>query len=70
MIALTDQPIDASTVLAQVASNDAGAVVLFVGTTREFTAGRDGALYLGVNEGNLNDNSGAFDVKVEILPDI
>jgi hypothetical protein len=43
---------------------------IYVGSSREFTAARDGALYLGVNEGNLNDNSGAFDVKVEILPDI
>ena len=42
---------------------------IYIGETREFTAGRDGALYLGVNEGNLNDNTGAFDVKVEILPD-
>jgi len=40
MIALTHQPIDAAAVLAQVASNDAGAVVLFLGTTREFTQGR------------------------------
>jgi len=43
---------------------------LYIGESREFTAGRDGALYLGVNEGNLNDNSGAFDVKIEIIPDI
>jgi hypothetical protein len=42
---------------------------IYIGASREFTAGRDGALYLGVNEGNLNDNSGAFDVKIEILPD-
>jgi hypothetical protein len=41
---------------------------IYIGSSREFTAGRDGALYLGVNDGNLNDNSGAFDVKVEILP--
>ena len=41
---------------------------IYIGGTREFTAGRDGALYLGVNEGNLNDNSGAYNVKVEILP--
>src|SRR5215831_5465372 len=40
MIALTDKPIDSSAVLAQVASHDAGAVVLFLGTTREFTHGR------------------------------
>ena len=41
---------------------------LFIGSQREFTAERDGALFLGVNEGNLNDNSGAYDVKVEIMP--
>ena len=40
MISLTFSPIDPSAVLAQVASNDAGAVVLFLGTTREFTKGR------------------------------
>jgi hypothetical protein len=41
---------------------------IFVGQTLEFTAARDGALFLGVNEGNLNDNTGAFDVTVEIDP--
>jgi hypothetical protein len=41
---------------------------IYVGADREFTAGRDGALYLGVNEGNLNDNSGAFEVRIEIKP--
>jgi len=40
MVSLTDKPIDAAAVLCQVASNDAGAVVLFLGTTREFTQGR------------------------------
>ena len=39
---------------------------IFVGESREFIAQRDGALFLGVNEGNLNDNSGAFDTIVEI----
>jgi hypothetical protein len=29
----------------------------------------DGSLFLGLNEGNLNDNKGSFDVKVEISPD-
>ena len=43
MIALTHSPIDPSAILAQVASNDAGAVVLFLGTTREFTKGRQTA---------------------------
>jgi hypothetical protein len=41
---------------------------IYIGASREFTAGRDGTLYLGVNEGNLNDNSGSFDAKVEIDP--
>lgn len=41
---------------------------IYVGAEREFTATRDGALFLGVNEGNLNDNSGSYNVKVEIVP--
>ena len=41
---------------------------LYVGISREFIAERDGSLFLGVNEGNLNDNSGTFDVKIEIIP--
>lgn len=40
MIELTHDPIDTSALLAQVASPQAGAIVLFLGTTREFTAGR------------------------------
>ncbi len=40
MIALTHEPIDCTQVLASVACSDAGAVVLFLGTTREFTHGR------------------------------
>jgi len=39
---------------------------IFVGNAKEFVAGRDGALFLGINEGNLDDNSGAFEVSVEI----
>ena len=42
---------------------------IYVGSTREITATRDGALFLGINEGNLDDNSGSFSVKIEILPD-
>ena len=38
---------------------------IFVGSSREFTAQRDGRLFLGVNEGNLGDNSGTYDVTVE-----
>jgi hypothetical protein len=42
---------------------------IFIGGSREFVAAQDGALFLGVNEGNLGDNSGAFDVKIEIYPE-
>lgn len=42
---------------------------IYIGSDREFVAERDGALFLGINEGNLNDNSGTFDVKIEIRPD-
>jgi hypothetical protein len=38
---------------------------ILLGSRREFTALRDGVLFLGVNEGNLNDNTGAYDVVVE-----
>jgi hypothetical protein len=41
---------------------------VFIGNSREFTATRDGALFLGINEGNLNDNSGSYDVTIEIDP--
>lgn len=42
---------------------------IYVGAEREFTASRDGALFLGINEGYLDDNKGAYSVKVEIIPD-
>ena len=42
---------------------------IYVGAEREFTATRDGALFLGINEGSLEDNSGSFSVKIEIIPD-
>jgi len=42
---------------------------IYIGESREFTAARDGALYLGVNEGDLSDNKGSYDVTIEILPD-
>lgn len=42
---------------------------IFIGDSHEFVATQDGALFLGVNEGNLDDNSGVFDVKIEISPD-
>ena len=38
---------------------------ILVGDRREFVAQRDGVLFLGVNEGNLNDNTGAYEVVIE-----
>src|SRR6185369_3802748 len=43
MIDITSEPIHTAAVLAQGATHEAGAVVLFLGTTREFTAGRQTA---------------------------
>lgn len=40
MVELVQDPIDSATVLARVKSNRAGAVVLFLGTTREYTNDR------------------------------
>ena len=42
---------------------------IYIGGEREIVATRDGALFLGINEGNLDDNSGSFNVKVEVIPD-
>jgi hypothetical protein len=41
---------------------------IFVGGSSEFVATRDGTLFLGVNEGYLDDNSGSFDVVIEVDP--
>jgi hypothetical protein len=38
---------------------------IFVGSSRDFVAQRDGVLFLGVNEGNLSDNTGTYDVVIE-----
>jgi hypothetical protein len=38
---------------------------IFVGSSRDFVAQRDGVLFLGVNEGNLSDNTGNFDIVIE-----
>jgi hypothetical protein len=40
-------------------------IFIFIGRSRDFISQRDGVLFLGVNEGNLGDNSGAFDVVIE-----
>jgi hypothetical protein len=39
-----------------------------IGASREFYAPRDGRLFLGVNEGNLDDNTGSYDVVIEVEP--
>jgi hypothetical protein len=42
---------------------------IYIGRERTFIAQRDGALFLGLNEGDLSDNTGAFDVRIEISPE-
>jgi molybdopterin synthase catalytic subunit len=59
MIQLTERPIDPAQVLGQVQSTAAGAVVLFLGTTREQTDGRatqslDYSAYPGMAEKKLD----------------
>jgi len=41
---------------------------IFVGSGREFFATRDGRLFLGVNEGRLDDNTGTYDALIEAEP--
>jgi hypothetical protein len=41
---------------------------VFVGASREFYATRDGRLFLGVNEGRLEDNTGTYDALIEAEP--
>jgi hypothetical protein len=55
---------EATGALIAVISDDNDDFIL-IGARREFTAQRDGVLFLGVNEGNLNDNTGAFDAVIE-----
>jgi hypothetical protein len=38
---------------------------VFVGARHEFIAQRDGVLFLGINEGDLTDNRGSYDVVIE-----
>ena len=39
-VALITEPINSTAIISAVSSNEAGAVVLFLGTTREYTRGR------------------------------
>jgi len=38
---------------------------IIIGPRREFVAQRDGVLFLGVNEGDLADNTGSYDIVIE-----
>ena len=38
---------------------------IIVGPRRDFVAQRDGVLFLGVNEGDLADNTGTYDIVIE-----
>jgi hypothetical protein len=38
---------------------------LLIGPRRDFVAQRDGVLFLGVNEGDLGDNTGSYDIVIE-----
>ena len=40
---------------------------IFIGTQGEFVAQRDGLLFLGINEGDLVDNTGFFTVRITWL---
>lgn len=60
MIQLTSEPIDFATMTEQVRSSEAGAVVLFLGTVREFTRGRqtlrlDYEAYPGMAEAKMRE---------------
>jgi len=38
---------------------------ILIGPRRDFVAQRDGVLFLGVNEGDLSDNTGSYDIVIE-----
>ncbi len=41
---------------------------IYVGRENDFVAKRDGKLFLSVNEGDLTDNNGTFNVRVKVDP--
>jgi hypothetical protein len=55
---------EATGALIAVVGDDNDDFVL-IGNRRDFVAQRDGVLFLGVNEGDLNDNTGTYDVVIE-----
>lgn len=51
-------------------SNDPNAPIIELGSTREFTADRDGRLYLTANRSNYTDAQGSFDVRIRTERDL
>ena len=50
--------------------DDSRAPIMELGSTREFTADRDGRLYLTANRGTFNDTRGAFTVQIKSERDL
>jgi len=50
--------------------DDSRAPIMELGSTREFTADRDGRLYLTANRGSFNDTRGAFTVQIKSERDL
>src|SRR6266436_3237254 len=50
--------------------DDPRAPIMELGSTREFTADRDGRLYLTANRGSFNDTRGAFTVQIKSERDL
>ncbi|MDQ5845627.1 MAG: LecA/PA-IL family lectin [Acidobacteriota bacterium] len=50
--------------LIAVIGNDFDSPIIEIGAGREFTADRDGRLYLTINRGSYNDARGAFNVRI------
>jgi len=55
---------EASGALIAVIGDDNDDFIL-IGPRRDFVAQRDGVLFLGVNEGDLTDNTGSYDIVIE-----
>ncbi|HWP43994.1 MAG TPA: hypothetical protein VNO14_12200 [Blastocatellia bacterium] len=59
---MSDQPTGALIAVISADNDD----FIFIGRSAEFTATRDGLLFLSVNEGVLSDNSGSYKAIVEV----
>jgi hypothetical protein len=59
---IPDKPTGALIAVIGTDNND----FLYVGSKATITAARDGLLFLGVNEGDLSNNSGYFSARVQV----